>query len=284
MFETLESRLLFSAKLHAGVLTIVGNENPERWKILDPHFSGLAELHVFRNDRLVGLFNPNDVKSIVMNVGAGDDRIEVSPVSIPTLILGGKGDDHLHAAGAQHTLVGGDGDDEFLVEWSTAAGFTPRTRLEVIGGRGDDDIQMGNTLAGDADAPLLISAGAGDDYMALAQSIDTISCGEGDDTVLANPGNDRIDGNAGNDLILGDFGNDKIDGGEGDDSIYGGEGNDTLTGGPGRDRIIAHNGDDTIFARDNQRDTLHGDNGTDAAAFDNSDRATDLVGEIEELL
>jgi len=76
---------------------------------------------------------------------------------------------------------------------------------------------------------LVLSGGAGIDYIN----------GYGtDDTLAGNDGNDELSGLGGNDVLLGGGGNDRLWGGDGNDTLDGGTGVDELDGGFGDDRLL----------------------------------------------
>jgi VCBS repeat-containing protein len=67
---------------------------------------------------------------------AGDDNISVANnVTLPALLFGGDGNDHLQAGGGPTVLVGGDGDDHLQ------GGLAP---CVLIGGRGSDHLEAGS--------------------------------------------------------------------------------------------------------------------------------------------
>ncbi len=93
-----------------------------------------------------------------LDLGAGDDTLDMSSGLI-------EGD-----------VIGGEGDDELLLSKTADAGG------DVLGGAGDDRIVLSNQ----ADALDDVHGGAGDDYIALegvAEVRDWVSSGEGNDTI-----------------------------------------------------------------------------------------------------
>ena len=94
---------------------------------------------------------------------------------------------------------------------STASASTwpkPSGRIIVIGGGGDDHIQ----IAGGVTNPAWLYGDAGDD---------------------------RLNGGGGHSLVIGGDGNDQIHGGGGRDVLIGGEGADKLVGNAGDDILVA---------------------------------------------
>jgi len=86
---------------------------------------------------------------------------------------------------------------------------------------------------------LYIATGAGNDFIAVAESVvhDAI-----------------IDAGAGNDVVFGGGGNDVIYGGAGNDWLFGGRGNDVLIGGGGRDMLFGQGGDDVLVGGETSLD------------------------------
>jgi VCBS repeat-containing protein len=66
------------------------------------------------------------IERIEVWLGDGDDHLQIAGnISLPTLIMGGVGDDHLKAGSGPSIILGGEGDDT------------------LIGGRGDDELYGG---------------------------------------------------------------------------------------------------------------------------------------------
>jgi hypothetical protein len=91
------------------------------------------------------------------------------------------------------------------------------SRIEVYGGRGEDDIYGDRRST----IPVRFFGGDGDDKL---------SGGGGDDFLDGGRGNDRLYDRAGNDILIGGLGADQLDGGDGDDLII----MDALTNVPGK--------------------------------------------------
>jgi Ca2+-binding RTX toxin-like protein len=145
----------------------------------------------------------------------------------------------------------------------------------------------------------IITAGAGNDYVAGEGGNDTLSGGEGNDFMTGSAGsdnlqgdagndyldggsgNDRLWGNAGSDTLIGDSGNDNLRGGAGADTLEGGSGNDVLRGNGGNDLLIGGSGNDDLrggggndeLIGGSGDDTLRGNGGDDRFTF--LDAATD---------
>jgi Ca2+-binding RTX toxin-like protein len=172
--EGLEHRTLLSANLAGGVLTVTGTGGNDNIMIRmgRDETTGAKVLIVSEVVRpaedatttggtgteptpTVTTFDPAAVTSIVVNAGAGDDRVWLkgnrkNPFTAAATLNGEAGDDRLSGGGGNDVLNGGDGND----------------RLD--GGDGDD----------------AINGGAGDDRINGGRGADTID--GGDNTALTN--------------------------------------------------------------------------------------------------
>jgi hypothetical protein len=152
------------------------------------------------------------VKIVVAAAAAG------SILTVPDSLLGG----------AALLITGTDASDQIAVEPGLTASTLkvtlngamsvaplPTGRIIVIGGEGDDDIQIAGTVG----SPVWLYGDAG---------------------------NDRLNaGNSGSLLI----------GGNGNDELLGGAGRDVMIGGNGADKLIGNNNDDILIAGFTARDT-----------------------------
>ena len=173
----------------------------------------------------------------------------------------------------------------------------------------DDASDSGVSLV---DGVLIINGDAGDDYVSLRGSRNSIrvynysyatdtstsdvfsqsdvtsisvDTGDGNDRVYFNGrinqsstidlgnGNDRASGGRGSDNISGGAGNDVIYGNNGNDNIDGGDGNDYLRGGNGNDIIRGGNGNNWSYG-DNGHDILIGGDNFD---YQNGGRGRDIL-------
>ncbi|USG62239.1 VWA domain-containing protein [Sneathiella marina] len=117
----------------------------------------------------------------------------------------------------------------------------------------------------------IITAGAGNDYVAGEGGDDTLSGGDGNDYMLGSSGadeiqgdggNDYLDGGSNNDQLLGGAGNDTLKGESGNDDLRGGANADTLEGGSGNDTLRGNGGDDLLVGGSGD-DNLRGGGGSD---------------------
>ena len=212
----------------------------------------------------------------------------------------------LTAAGAEiHKVYLGAGNDSYTGKGSAATGavFVPTTRIEVLGGAGDDSFDEG-TLKTPKE---ILSGGTGNDSITYAGRTTTLTLtlsatadatdGEGGTAPEADDLRDDIEiitggsladiitgaattsamvisGGAGNDTLTGGGAADVINGDAGNDILSGGAGNDTLNGNAGNDTFVdgltSGLGDD-VFNGGIGVDTLnYGSSGADArvAALD----------------
>ncbi|MHC4876658.1 MAG: calcium-binding protein [Planctomycetota bacterium] len=225
--EALESRLLLSATLDAGTLTIEGTEDNDRIRVVNVDDNLVVVVNGERTE-----FSSADVTSIEISAGEGKDRISLARVEQSALVDGGDGNDR---------IIGGNGDD-------TLNGGAGRDRIH---GRGGSDLIDGG------DGADMIVGNAGDDVLTGGNGRDMLNGGSGDDNIDGGIGSDRLRGGAGDDMLSGGDGRDRIDGQDGDDVLDGGAGNDRLNGQAGADVVNGGDGDDTLVGTSNE-DALDG--------------------------
>jgi Ca2+-binding RTX toxin-like protein len=175
----------------------------------------------------------------------------------------------LTAANAEiHKVYLGDGNDSYTGKGSTATGaaFTPTTRIEVLGGAGDDSFDQG-TLKTPKE---VLSGGSGNDSITYAARTTALTItlsatadatdGEAGTTPEADDLRDDLEIITGGTLadvitgaatttamtISGGAGNDVLTGGGAGDTISGDAGNDTISGGAGNDILNGNAGNDTF--------------------------------------
>jgi Ca2+-binding RTX toxin-like protein len=174
-------------------------------------------------------FDLEDVKAIAIDAGKGSDRVSIASsylvYPVPEPAPEGSTDTavlrlwrpKLTPLTIPSTVNGGDGNDLL----STAAGAD-----QISGGAGSDRILAGagNDTATGGDGNDFIYGGAGDDQ---------INGDAGHDYLFGDGGNDLINGGFGNDYIVGGSGADTMNGDEGNDRFYAADGgHDVLNGGP----------------------------------------------------
>ncbi|WP_201839779.1 calcium-binding protein [Microvirga zambiensis] len=183
------------------------------------------------------------------------------------LIVATSGNDEIDGKGGVDTLIGGAGDDLYIVDdgldvvlendaqgYDTViaeASYSLGDHIEVlkaVGGLSPINLH-GNALANEIVGNLganWIEGFDGDDRLYGDGGNDTVIGGAGQDMVFGGMGRDHLDGGEGNDTLYGDIENDVLRGSSGDDSLYGGSGNDALAGGDGDDQLYGDVGNDTI--------------------------------------
>lgn len=246
--ESLESRTLLSATLSGGTLLIDGTRRSDSIEI----YTGADPTNriVVVVNGVGDTFRASAVKNIVVNAGLGDDQINTGAlpgqavrVSKPATLLGGSGNDEIHANAANTTIDGQDGNDNLFAGAGAAL---------IMGGEGTDSLNGGQGLD-------TLSGGDGGDTILAGQHGSVITGDAGDDHINGGSGNDSISGGAGNDIIDGLGGTDSIQGDNGDDIlsisdgnggvggfIQGGRGNDNITGNP-TSNLFGNAGEDTFF-------------------------------------
>ena len=124
MIEALEGRQLLSATLTDGVLTVTGTDGNDAIGISlskDGATITVSEAVVVEGEKPTPTkttFDAASVTSIVVDAGAGDDRVGAcrgrrgsSALTVPMTINGGDGNDRLEGAGGDDVVNGDAGDD-----------------------------------------------------------------------------------------------------------------------------------------------------------------------------
>ena len=153
------------------VLDVVGTPDEDRVNLRRTVANGKDEIRVALNGERF-YFKTADVDRVVVDLGAGDDRVTVdrdSAMFKTSLSLWGDGgDDTLAGAGGDDLLMGGDGDDE------------------LVGGPGHDRFDGGD----------------GEDDLWGGRGNDRLSGGAGNDALVGGNGNDQLSGGSGADLFV----------------------------------------------------------------------------------
>ncbi|MEX0749436.1 MAG: hypothetical protein WD359_01390, partial [Dehalococcoidia bacterium] len=191
---------------------------------------------------------------------------EVIDFTVPSVLIGGIGNDKFTGSLGNDFIDGGADDDVIQAREGDN---------DIIGGQGDDSIDTGtgvDFILGDdgtiARPDITPSGSSGGD--------DGIDAGLGADTIRGGPGDDNITGGISNSTLaavgpaetglectnqLDDDGDTKVNDGciDAGDNIGGGDGLDTINGGDGDDTISGNNGSDNINGA-NGNDTINGGN------------------------
>ncbi|HEV2875587.1 MAG TPA: calcium-binding protein [Thermoleophilaceae bacterium] len=223
-----------------------------------------AALTGCRASRRGGRFCPGEFDGVVVRLGDGDDRLEVSGQSGGT-IDDGPGDDTVIVDSGVFVFESGAGSDrlEAISHASATVSYADRgERVAVrLNGLPDDGAE-----------------GEGDD---VRGSVSRVDGGGGDDLLEAGSQGVTLSGGAGDDRLVGGLGPDIAWGGEGDDAVEAGAGDDRIEGGPGADAMGGGPGSDLVtywMATGPVRVTL-GDGPGDGAARENDH----VQGDVENL-
>jgi len=184
-------------QLESGVLRISGTFGPDHIGV-----GGRDGSLLVTHNNTTRSFDASAITLVSMELGDGNDAVEVLAGVGPVYALGGAGND---------SLLGGDGND-------TLTGSAGRDFL--AGGAGDDRLNgsaHNDTLRAGAGADRLYG-GDGADYLSGASGVDRLFAGTGNDTLLGNGSNDKLYGEDGDDILLGGTGADLVDGGPGEDA------------------------------------------------------------------
>lgn len=207
-----------------------------------------------------------------LGISAIPQGITVIGTTSPDILRGTSYDDILDGRDGLDTLIGGAGDDLYIIDANHPGA-----------GRNDPDWparqQHGRSTAFDH---VLESANSGfdtvwstTDYVLPNHVESLVLRGEHDlqgygntlnNLLVGNIGNNRLDGKSGNDLLLGNDGNDRLIGGKGLDALDGGNGNDVLEDGAGTGFVAGGKGNDILRL----------DKGNDIIAFNRGD-GQDLI-------
>ncbi|HEX3151616.1 MAG TPA: Ig-like domain-containing protein [Gemmataceae bacterium] len=172
---------------------------------------------------------------VYLALGAGDDRLDTSPLTIPITVVGGAGSDVIRTGAGNDVIFGdqtdgsGTGDDFIDVGAGKDSVTAGNGQNQIFGGNGDDVVVAGTGGS-------YIDAGAGNDSVTVAGGANWILGGAGNDVIVGGSGNDLLDGGKGNDLLVGGLGADQVFGGSGNDLLF--DGNVALAN-PGTDTMRA---------------------------------------------
>lgn len=250
-----------------GVLTIVGTKKDDRVAV-----SLVEDVLVVAVNGMKHEFSPCDVSSLSIDLGNGDDRLEIADdVAIDAWINGGKGNDKLRGGGGNDWISGGHGHDRLDGGLGNDHLAGEHGDDKLSGGEGDDSLSGGqghDWLSGDAGNDDLhgdqghdkLSGGDGEDTLYGAQGHDKLSGDAGDDVLYGEQGHDVLRGGDGNDFAYGDAGHDELFGDAGDDWLDGGDGHDKAKGGLGNDKLKGGKGNDVLDGNEGDN-LLDGDEG-----------------------
>ena len=262
-YDTLEGRnLLASIFLNssAGDLYVGGDSDNNVALVYEN--TAANRVTVTMDDIQSRSFDRTDINRVIF-IGLNGNDTFTNRSSVPSLILGGNGNDKLYGGSEADRIVGGRGDD-FI-----DGGFGNDS---LVGSFGNDEIEGGlgnDRIFGSAGSNTLRGEG-GNDVIYGSDERDRIFGGIGADRIYALGGDDYINlgdggisGTSNLDFAIGGDGDDYMTGGLGVNVFYGGNGNDEINGGTyGRNRMHGQHGNDKLFGgRD--RDYLNGGFGND---------------------
>lgn len=192
---------------------------------------GIAAAAMFRDDlHYSAAMRPLLAEALVTAATGSAIRSELPPG------IGTSGNDRLEGTTGADTLIGGRGDDVYVIDHSG-------DRIIELEGEGFDRVYSDRSFSLRFQCQFL-------EDLKLTGSGDIDGTGNGQDN--------RIVGNLGDNRLDGAWGDDILRGGAGDDWLTGHRGDDTLTGGAGRDVFVFRPGDghDRITDFDPARDRL----------------------------
>ncbi|MFT3788951.1 MAG: calcium-binding protein [Tepidisphaeraceae bacterium] len=188
----LDRRMLLAATaaIESGTLVVTGTSAGETIRVA--YNPATNALDVIADGSVIASPSTLDVFTIVVNAGAGDDRVTIDTKKTAV-------------------IVADDGNDSV---------FTSRGSDTIYGGAGNDSIESGNgndsVLAGEGDDT--IRAGGGTDYVKGDAGDDSLDGGSGNDGLYADAGDDTLLGQGGGDFLSGGSGINVLDGGSGSDA------------------------------------------------------------------
>jgi Ca2+-binding RTX toxin-like protein len=260
--ERLEHRRLLSAVLMDGVLGVSGTNGDDEitLSVADEGQTVVVEVNGERSR-----FEKRRIGRVVVNAAAGNDFVRLSPdlmalpvpapaqYGLPTLVLGGRGNDTLRGGLGNDTLDGGSGVNELDGRAGDDLLRADADTDDIRGGEGTDtvdysdrgitvhvsldDVANDGKPEGIAEAILVpasvdLLAGEHDN---VHSDVENVFGGRGDDEIAGNKANNIFSGGGGNDLLIGGRGHDILNGNAGNDRLVGGDGADLLIGGRGND-------------------------------------------------
>jgi hypothetical protein len=208
------SAVVTGVGLHNGILYVIGGSDDDHVGI--KRAKGKLEV---KADFIPGksrAFDAAAVHSIISYLGAGNDHLDISKeATMPAVIHGGRGDDHLASGGGAAALLGDEGDDQLVGQTGSNILIGGPGRDALVAARGGDVLIGGSTNADKDDHTLMAAAVAWASpapYTLRASSIDALF-------VVTDDGNrDGLTGGSGQDLFY-DGADDRLKGSKRDELI-----------------------------------------------------------------
>jgi Ca2+-binding RTX toxin-like protein len=224
------------------------------------------------------------IKTIDVDVGRANDRLELDRRTIPVaiagelkgdrgddIVLGANGVDDINGGTGRDLIDGRDGADDINGGSNTDMLLYPAERATTLfvtvgstnnndGNELDQTGTVRDTVHGDIEG---VTGAGGGDLLIGDRSGETLVGGNGNDVLVGQGGGDSIFGLLGDDLLSGGdgndtargyFGNDRILGGPDGDRLIGGADNDFVRGKKGIDAMKGNTGIDRLNAKDGTRD------------------------------
>ncbi|HSL11509.1 MAG TPA: calcium-binding protein [Actinomycetota bacterium] len=193
-----------------------------------------------------------------MHAGNGADSLDGAKGG--DTMCGGGGNDEMTGAEGKDTMTGGGGDDNMVGGSDDGTGDTMHGgsgRDYMLGDEGsltrDGSNNVAVSLTGSFIGADLMNGDAGDDFMWGQGGVDTMNGGGNDDEMRGGLLGDTMNGNAGDDEMYGE---------DGDDTMNGNADNDLMRGGPGVDTMHGNEHSDEMYG-DGENDVMFGDAGDD---------------------
>jgi Ca2+-binding RTX toxin-like protein len=162
MFESLESRLLLSASVSNGTLTVTGTDRADQINITQNKQTILV-----REGSSITRFSKKDhISGLVVNALGGNDRIKITS-RLNATVDGGDGNDLIISGSGNDLLLGGNGKDRILANAGNDSITGGAGRDTLFGGAGDDMLDAYDTQADQ------LTGGGGNDRARVDTNVDT---------------------------------------------------------------------------------------------------------------
>jgi RTX calcium-binding nonapeptide repeat (4 copies) len=172
-------------KLFAGPGCV--QDTPKRATCIDPATIGSVSIDLADlGDRARVVGNPL-LQKVLVDGGAGGDRVTTIDVGGESFLTGGSGADTLTNSGAGASTMGGGTGPDTLTGGDKVDVLYGSDGADVLDGRNGDDVLYGLI---DADS---LAGGFGDDTLFGGDGADTLAGGPGADTLLGESGADQLD-------------------------------------------------------------------------------------------
>ncbi len=188
----------------------------------------------------------DNVENLILN---GSEHINGTGNALKNILTGNDGNNRLDGGADVDRLIGGKGDDTYIVDLvvkGKGKGATLALADTIVekANEGSDTLQ----LRIDDEAVAALAEASKVTTLTLAAQLENLDA-SGTGTLALN-----LTGNAADNVLTGNDGDNILNGGAGNDVLYGGAGNDILIGGLGADTLTGGAGND-IFRFTSVRDT-----------------------------